>query len=236
MKHLDGTDLLFVAAGMGGWTGTGAAPVIAGAAKELGILTVGIVTMPFSYEGKRRYQQATVGLTALENQVDSLIVISNNRLSSIANKLPIKQAFKPANDILNYAVRSIVDIIMTPGLINVDFADVKTILSCRGRAIMGTGAAEGNGRTLNALSDASNSPLLEGYNLDGAKGVLINVTGSASMTMDEFHEIIDHIHQKVADDANVISGLVVNEDAGDTLKVTVVASGLRVPRIELVIL
>lgn len=219
-------DILFVAAGMGGGTGTGAAPVISEAARSLGILTVGIVTMPFYFEGKTRTSQAKQGLFELQKNVDSLITISNNRLASLSSKLPIKKAFEPADAILQYAVQGIIDIIQTTGHINVDFADVKTILTHPGRVIMGTGIAEGEKRAEEALEKAICSPLLEEHTLNGAKGILANIAGSPDLTMDEYHSIIDMIQDKAHKNAEIITGLVIDETLNAKVKVTVIASGL----------
>ena len=226
MGQIRDADILFVAAGMGGGTGTGAAPIISKAARELGILTVGIVTMPFYFEGKSRQAQAERGLLDLQKNVDSLITISNNRLASLSSNLPIKKAFEPANTILRYAVHGIINIIQTTGIINVDFADVKTILTHPGRVIMGTGIAEGSNRAEVALEQAISSPLLEDYKLDGAKGILVNISGSSDLTMDEYHFIIDQIQNKADKDAEIITGIVMDETLNDALKVTVIASGL----------
>ncbi len=226
MEQISDADMLFVAAGMGGGTGTGAAPVISEAARKLGILTVGIVTMPFSFEGKNRQAQAKNGLFELQKNVDSLITISNNRLASLSSKLPIKKAFKPADGILKYAVHGIIDIIQTTGMINVDFADVRTILTHPGRVIIGTGIADGENRAKEALEQAICSPLLEDHKLDGAKGILANISASSSLTMDEYHSIIEQIQNKADKDAEIITGLVIDEALNNTLKVTIIASGL----------
>lgn len=227
IEHMRDAEMLFITAGMGGGTGTGAAPVIAQVAKELGILTVGVVTMPFAFEGKKRMGQAERGFLELQEYIDSHIVIANDRLASVTRGLPIGQAFEPANKILCDAVKSIVDLIQTTGLINVDFADVKNVLSHRGRVLMGCGNATGSKRAEKALADAIGSPLLKGYALDGAKGLLVNIAGSSTLTMEEFDRIIDLFHQKIDDEAEVFAGLVIDEELQDKLKVTVIASGLK---------
>jgi cell division protein FtsZ len=223
---LEGADMVFIAAGLGGGTGTGAAPVIAEVAKEIGALTVGVVTKPFGREGKRRHVQAEAGVTFLKDVVDSLIVIPNDRLLGLAGKsMSILDAFKPADDVLRQAVQGISDLITTSGLINVDFADVKSIMSERGMAMMGIGIAEGEKRAAEAAHQAISSPLLEDIDISGAKGVLVNISGSSSMTMEEFEEASRIIHEKVHEDANIIIGLVIDEELGDRLKITAIATG-----------
>jgi len=226
LESLQGADMVFIAAGMGGGTGTGAAPVIADVAKELGALTVGVVTKPFTREGKRRKEQAEHGIRELKKHVDSLIVIPNDRLIGLAGKnTSILDAFKPSDDVLRQAVQGISDLITTTGMINVDFADVKSIMSVRGMAMMGIGIANGDNRAADAATAAISSPLLEDIDISGAKGVLVNICGSASMTMDEYEIVSRIIHEKVHEDANIIIGLLVDEELGDTLKVTAIATG-----------
>lgn len=223
---LQGADMVFVAAGMGGGTGTGAAPVIADVAKDLGALTVGVVTKPFTREGKRRKEQAEAGIRELKKHVDSLIVIPNDRLIGLAGKnTSILDAFKPSDDVLRQAVQGISDLITTTGMINVDFADVKSVMSVRGMAMMGIGVANGDNRAADAATAAISSPLLEDIDISGAKGVLVNICGSSSMTMDEYEVVSRIIHEKVHEDANIIIGLLVDEELGDTLKVTAIATG-----------
>ena len=223
---LDGADMVFIAAGLGGGTGTGAAPVIAEVAKEVGALTVGVVTKPFSREGKQRMGKADEGADHLKEVVDSLIVIPNDRLLGLAGKnMSILDAFKPSDDVLRQAVQGISDLITTSGLINVDFADVKAIMSERGMAMMGIGMAEGERRAAEAAQKAISSPLLEDIDISGAKGVLVNISGSSNMTMEEFDEASRIIHEKVHEDANIIIGLVINEDLGDSIKITAIATG-----------
>ncbi len=226
VEMFEGSDMVFVAAGMGGGTGTGAAPVIAKAAKDAGALTVGVVTKPFSREGKQRLQRADAGITDLRAVVDSLIVVPNDRLLGLAGKnMSILDAFKPADDVLRQAVQGISDLITTEGLINVDFADVRTVMSNRGMAMMGIGVAEGERRAAEAAHNAISSPLLEEVDISGAMGVLVNISGSSSMTMEEFEEASTIIHEKVHEDANIIVGLVIDENLGDRIKITAIATG-----------
>lgn len=221
-----GADMVFVAAGLGGGTGTGAAPVIAKAAKASGALTVGVVTKPFSREGKQRMLRADEGVKELQEVVDSLVVIPNDRLLGLAGKnMSILDAFKPADDVLRQAVQGISDLIITEGLINVDFADVRTVMSNRGMAMMGIGIAEGERRAAEAAHAAISSPLLEEIDISGAMGVLVNISGSASMTMEEFEEASTIIHEKVHEDADIIVGLVIDEELGDKIKITAIATG-----------
>jgi len=226
IEALQGSDMVFVAAGMGGGTGTGAAPVIADVAKELGALTVGVVTKPFTREGKQRMAKAEDGIRELKKHVDSLIVVPNDRLIGLAGKnTSILDAFKPSDDVLRQAVQGISDLITTTGMINVDFADVKAIMSVRGMAMMGIGISSGDNRAAEAATAAISSPLLEDIDISGAKGVLVNICGSSSMTMDEYEVVSRIIHEKVHEDANIIIGLLVDENLGESLKVTAIATG-----------
>ena len=226
VEMFEGSDMVFVAAGMGGGTGTGAAPVIAKAAKEAGALTVGVVTKPFSREGRQRMQRAEQGIAELREVVDSLVVVPNDRLLGLAGKnMSILDAFKPADDVLRQAVQGISDLITTDGLINVDFADVRTVMSNRGMAMMGIGIAEGERRAAEAAHNAISSPLLEEVDISGAMGVLVNISGSSSMTMEEFEEASTIIHEKVHEDANIIVGLVIDESLGEKIKITAIATG-----------
>lgn len=221
-----GADMIFIAAGMGGGTGTGAAPIIARAAKEAGALTVGVVTRPFTREGKQRMARADAGIAALREVVDSLVVVPNDRLLGLAGKnMSILDAFKPADDVLRQAVQGISDLIITEGMINVDFADVRTVMSNRGMAMMGIGIAEGERRAAEAAYSAISSPLLEEVDISGAMGVLVNISGSSSMTMEEFEEASTIIHEKVHEDANIIVGLVIDESLGEKIKITAIATG-----------
>ncbi len=223
---LQGADMVFIAAGLGGGTGTGAAPVIAEVARELGALTVAVVTKPFSFEGKQRMKKAEEGVEELKNVVDSLVLIPNDRLSGLAGKkMGILDAFKPADDVLRQAVQGISDLITTHGMINVDFADVKAAMSERGMAMMGIGMAEGENRATEAARQAISSPLLEEIDISGAKGVLVNISGSSGMTMDDYQEVANIIHEKVHEDANIFIGLVINEDLGEKIQVTAIATG-----------
>jgi len=223
---LKGADMVFIAAGLGGGTGTGAAPVIADVAKEMGALTVGVVTKPFTREGKLRLAKAESGVRELKKHVDSLVIIPNDRLLGLAGKsMSILDAFKPSDDVLRQAVQGISDLITTSGLINVDFADVKAIMSERGMAMMGIGIASGENRAVEAATKAISSPLLEDIDISGAKGVLVNITGSSSMTMDEFDAASKVIHEKVHEDANIIVGLVIDESLGEMVKITAIATG-----------
>ena len=225
-ESLKGADMIFVAAGMGGGTGTGAAPVIAEVAREQGALVVGVVTKPFTREGRQRLAKGEDGIKELKKHVDSLIVIPNDRLLWLAGKsMSILDAFKPSDDVLRQAVQGISDLITQSGLINVDFADVKAIMSERGMAMMGIGLGSGENRAVDAAVRAISSPLLEDIDISGAKGVLVNISGSASMTMDEFDAASRIIHEKVHEDANIIIGLVIDETLGDTIKITAIATG-----------
>src|SRR5512136_831094 len=223
---LGGADMIFIAAGLGGGTGTGAAPVIADVAKELGALTVGVVTKPFTREGRQRLSKAEQGVAELKKHVDSLIVIPNDRLLGLAGKsMSILDAFKPSDDVLRQAVQGISDLITTSGLINVDFADVKAIMSERGMAMMGIGISSGDNRAVEAATKAISSPLLEEIDISGARGVLVNISGSSNMTMDEFDAASRIIHEKVHEDANIIIGLVIDEGLADHIKITAIATG-----------
>ncbi len=225
-QAFQGADMIFIAAGMGGGTGTGAAPIIAEAAKEAGALTVGVVTKPFTREGKQRLAKAEDGIQELKRYVDSLVVIPNDRLLGLAGKsMSILDAFKPSDDVLRQAVQGISDLITTSGLINVDFADVQAIMSERGMAMMGIGVATGENRAVEAATRAISSPLLEDIDVSGAKGVLVNISGSSGMTMDEFDAASRIIHEKVHEDANIIIGLVIDEKLGDHIKITAIATG-----------
>lgn len=223
---LSGADMVFVTSGMGGGTGTGAAPVIASIARELGALTVGVVTKPFTFEGKRRKQQSEAGIQALRQSVDTLITIPNQRLLSIAPaEMSMLNGFKLADEVLLNAVKGISDIINIPGRVNVDFADVKTIMSEMGMALMGIGAASGTNRAIEAARAAISSPLLEDIDIEGATGILINITGSPDMTLHEISEASTLIQEAAHEDANIIFGAVIDENAGDSIRVTVIATG-----------
>ncbi len=226
---IDGADMLFLTAGMGGGTGTGAAPVVAEVAKELGILTVAVVTKPFAFEG-RRQRIAMQGLTDLSEHVDSLIVIPNDKLMQVlGDDISLLDAYAKANEVLHGAVAGIAEVISCPGLVNVDFADVKTVMSEMGMAMMGSARSSGAGRARLAAEQAVASPLLEDVNLSGARGVLVNITASAALKMKEVHEVMHTIRGFTADDATVIVGTVIDEGLGDDLRVTMVATGLGSP-------
>lgn len=222
---LRGADMVFVTAGMGGGTGTGAAPVIAEVAKELGALTVGVVTRPFSFEGRKRMKQAEEGIAALKEKVDTLIVIPNDRLLEIIDKdTPMLAAFQEADNVLRQGVQGISDLIAVPGLINVDFADVKAIMSERGSALMGIGQASGENRAVEAAKKAICSPLLE-TSIDGARGILLNISGGEDLSLFEVNEAADLVTQAADPEANIIFGAAINEEMRDTISVTVIATG-----------
>ncbi len=223
---LEDTDMVFIAAGMGGGTGTGASPIVAQIAKDLGILTVAVVTKPFPFEGKRKMNQAETGEKELAENVDALIVIPNNRLLSMAGKnVPLLDAFKMADDILINAVKGISDLINNTGLVNVDFNDVKAVMIEKGKALMGIGCGSGENRAANAAQAAISSPLLEDMDIHGAKGLLINITGGPSITMNEIHEASSLIQAAAHDDGNIIWGVVIDETMTDQISITVVATG-----------
>ncbi|MGV6810023.1 MAG: cell division protein FtsZ [bacterium] len=222
-----GTDMLFITAGMGGGTGTGAAPIVAEIAKEQGILTVAVVTKPFPFEGPRRMSSAEAGIEQLSKSVDSLITIPNERLlTSLGKKVTLLDAFKAANDVLLSAVQGISELITRPGLINVDFADVKTVMTGMGVAMMGTGAASGEERAIKAAEEAISSPLLDDINLKGAQGVLVNITAGLDMGINEFDEVGEVIRRFASDEATVVVGTVIDPDMSDEIRVTLVATGL----------
>ena len=223
---LDGADMVFVTAGMGGGTGTGAAPIVASIARELGILTVGVVTKPFSYEGHRRMTHADEGIRDLRRHVDTLLVIPNQRLLGIVDKAtPLLEAFKVADDVLRQAIQGIADVITTTGHVNVDFADVRTVMSHTGRAVMGMGVSRGTNRAIEAAQKAICSPLLEEGSVEGARGVLLNISGGPNMSLHEIEEAASIIQQAADAEANIIVGQVINPDMGDDLVVTVIATG-----------
>jgi len=232
IEALEGADMLFIAAGMGGGTGTGATPVIAQIAKELGILTVAVVTKPFNFEG-RRVQVANDGIEELVNYVDSLITIPNEKLMGVlGSDVTFVDAFGAANDVLYSAVSGIVEIINNPGLINVDFADVKTVMSEMGMAMIGSGTAEGSDRATIATKQVVACPLLEDVNLNNAKGMLVNISASSDFKMKEYHEVMNIIKQYAAENAHVIVGNVIDDAMGNHIRVTMVATGLAYPKEE----
>ena len=226
-QALDGTDMVFVTAGLGGGTGTGGAPVVAQIAKEIGALTVAVVTKPFNFEGRQRMKTADKGINELKETVDTMITIPNNRLLSLAaKKATFLEMLKKADDVLLYAVKGISDLITVPGLINLDFADVKTIMSEMGMALMGTGMSSGEDRATEAAQKAISSPLLEDVSISGAKGVLMNISSGLDLTIDEVQEASSLIQKEAHEDANIIWGTVLDQSAGDELRVTVIATGI----------
>ena len=227
MHCLDGTHMVFITAGMGGGTGTGAAPVIARMARERGILTVGVVTKPFTFEGGRRTKSAEAGIAELQQYVDTLIVIPNQNLFRLANeRTGWKEAFKMADNVLYMGVRGVTDLMMAPGLVNLDFADIRTVMAEMGKAMMGTGEAEGENRATRAAEAAISNPLLEDTSMAGARGLLINITGGDDMTLFEVDQAANRVRQEVADDANIIFGSAVDESLSGKVRVSVVATGI----------
>ena len=223
---LSGADMVFITAGFGGGTGTGGAPIVAEIAKDLGALTIAVVTKPFQFEGKKRNKQAEEGIAELRNTVDSLIVIPNQRLLSIGGRtMSLLEAFKKADEILFHAVKGISDLITVPGLINVDFADVRNIMTETGLTLMGTGIASGENRAVDAAQKAISSPLLEDNTIQGARGVLMNITSGSEMTLDEVNEASSLIHKEAHEDANIIFGAVVDNSMEDEICITVIATG-----------
>jgi len=226
-KALEGSHMCFLAAGMGGGTGTGAAPVIAKTARDMGILTVGVVTKPFAFEGKRRAQSAEAGIEELQKYVDTLIVIPNQNLFLIANaNTTFKQAFEMADEVLQQGVRGITDLMVMPGLINLDFADVRSVMQEMGKAMMGTGEADGDDRAIIAAQKAIANPLLDGVSMNGAKGVIVSITGGEDMRLLEVDEAANHIRELVDPDANIIWGSAFNPDLEGRIRVSVVATGI----------
>lgn len=225
-EALKGADMVFITAGMGGGTGTGAGPVVAEAARAAGALVVAVVTKPFAFEGGKKMRQAEEGLNKLKGVVDTVITIPNQRLLTVANKnTSLKEAFRRADEVLFQAVKGISDVITVPGLVNVDFADVRTIMSEMGQALMGSGVAKGENRASEAARKAISSPLLEDVSIHGARGVLINITGSSDMTIHDVDEASSLIHEEAHEDAHIIFGAVIDESMGDEVRVTVIATG-----------
>ncbi|MEH6580420.1 MAG: cell division protein FtsZ [Halioglobus sp.] len=226
-ESLRGADMVFITAGMGGGTGTGGAPVVAEVAREMGILTVAVVTRPFPFEGKKRLKIAREGVAELQQHVDSLITIPNEKLLEVLGKnTSLLDAFREANDVLLGAVQGIADLIIRPGMINVDFADVRTVMSEMGMAMMGTGSAKGEDRAREAAEKAINSPLLDDVDLQGARGILVNITAGLDLSLGEFSEVGDTIEEFASEEATVVVGTVIDPEMTDELKVTVVATGL----------
>lgn len=232
IQAIKGADLLFITAGMGGGTGTGAAPVVADIAKELGILTVGVVTKPFLFEGRKRMVHAEQGVGKLKEGVDTLVTIPNDRLLQVVDKkTPITEAFRVADDVLRQGVQGISDLITIPGLINLDFADVRTIMTNRGLAHMGIGKASEDNKAVEAAKQAISSPLLE-TTINGATGVLLNITGGPNLTLFEVNEAADQVKQAADPDANIIFGAVIDENLGDEIRITVIATGFDRPNVD----
>ncbi len=226
VEAIDGADMVFVTAGMGGGTGTGGAPIVAKIARELGALTIGVVTRPFAFEGKKRMRHADGGISELKENVDTLIVIPNQKLLSIAgDKTPLVHTFKKADEVLLHAVKGISDLINVRGLINLDFADIRTVMSAKGMAIMGTGRASGESRAVEAATASISSPLLENISIDGATGIIINVTGGPDLSLYEVNEASTLITEAAHEDAEIIFGAVIDENMGDEVQVTVIATG-----------
>jgi cell division protein FtsZ len=233
-EAIHGADMVFITAGMGGGTGTGAAPVVAEVAKDMGILTVAVVTRPFRFEGKKRMKIADAGMLELQQHVDSLITIPNEKLLEILGKnTPLIEAFKTVNNVLLGAVQGIADLIINPGQINVDFADVRTVMSEMGMAMMGAGSARGENRALEAAEMAIRSPLLDDINLEGARGILVNITAGPDMSLGEFAQVGDIIEELASDNATIVTGTAMDPSLGDELRVTVVATGLGGEQIEM---
>src|SRR5688572_23150250 len=225
-RLLEGADMVFITAGLGGGTGTGSAPVVASLAKDLGILTVAVVTKPFTFEGKRRLLQADAGMDALRNVVDTLISIPNQRLLSVVDRgTPLLEAFKVADTVLQQAVQGISDLILVPGLVNLDFADVRTIMSGMGMAMMGTGVGKGEHRALDAAQKAVASPLLDDTSIEGAKGILINFTGGPDLSIHELEEAARIVQEAAHEEANIIFGAVIDPNLSDEVRMTVIATG-----------
>ena len=224
-QALEGSDLVFIAAGMGGGTGTGAAPVVAEVAKQSGALTIAIVTKPFSFEGKRRMRQAEEGIARLAENVDTLIVIPNDRLKEVASGASIQEAFRNADDVLRMGVKGISEIITCPGQINVDFADVRSVMTEAGTALLGMGIGSGRSRAVEAAQAAINSPLLEAGRIDGSKGCVVNITGGEDLTLDDVNAVGEIISQVVDQDANIILGTAINQSMEGEVQVTMIATG-----------
>jgi cell division protein FtsZ len=225
-EALEGTDMVFITAGMGGGTGTGASPIVAEVAKEVGALTVGIVTKPFFYEGRMRLANAEAGIKELERRVDTLIVIPNDRIGLVVAKgTSLLESFAIANDVLRQAVQGISDLILVPGLINLDFADIKTIMEGAGRSVMGMGYAKGEGSSKEAAKKAISNPLLENSSIEGAKGIIINITGGLELSLADIEEATGLVHDFADENANIIVGAVIDPDIREEVRVTVIATG-----------
>lgn len=225
-EYLEGADMVFITAGMGGGTGTGAGPVIAGIAKELGAITIAVITKPFFYEGKVRFINAEDGIKELRKNVDTLIVVPNDKIGLVVEKgTPLLKSFAVANDVLKQAVQGISDIILIPGLINVDFADVKTIIQDKGRGVMGSGMGRGETGAIEAAKKAISNPLLEESSIEGCKGILVNITGGLELSLNDVQEAISYIYDSSHEEVHLIFGAVIDSDIGDEVRVTVIATG-----------
>ena len=225
-EYLEGADMVFITAGMGGGTGTGAGPVIAGIARELGAITVAVITKPFFYEGKIRYTNAEEGIKELRKNVDTLILIPNDKIGLVVEKgTPLLKSFAVANDVLKQAVQGISDIILIPGLINVDFADVKTIIQNQGRGVMGSGMGSGATGALDAAKKAISNPLLEESSIEGARGILVNITGGLELALNDVQDAVSYIYDSAHEEVHLIFGAVIDPDAADEVRVTVIATG-----------
>lgn len=225
-EYLEGSDMVFITAGMGGGTGTGAGPVIAGIAKELGAITVAVITKPFFYEGKVRYSNAEEGIKELRKNVDTLIVIPNDKIGLVVERgTPLLKSFAVANDVLKQAVQGISDIILIPGLINVDFADVKTIIQDKGRGVMGSGTGRGETGAIDAAKKAILNPLLEESSIEGAKGILVNITGGMELAHNDVQDAVSYVYDSAHEDVHLIFGAVIDPDIGEEVRVTVIATG-----------
>lgn len=227
-KAMTGADMVFITCGMGGGTGTGAAPIFAKIAKEQGALIVGIVTKPFDFEGRKRMDQATVGIEKIKQYVDSLIIVSNNQLLNVIGKIPMSDAFKEADNILRQGVQTITDLIAVPAFINLDFADIKTVMAGKGTALIGIGMAQGENKAKEAAARAIRSPLLEA-NIKGAKSAIINITGGPSISLQDSSLAIDYIKEAAGNDVDIIYGVAINESLGEAIIVTVIATGFELP-------
>lgn len=229
-KRMKGANLVFITCGLGGGTGTGASPVIAEIAKKLGILTIAVVTLPFSIEGNRRWENALLGLERLEDLVDTLIVIPNDKLLELAPDLPLQTAFKVADEILTNAVKGITELITSPGLVNLDFADIKAVMTNAGVAMIGVGESDGKNRAQDAIEKAINNPLLD-IEVEGASGALVNINGGKDMSLDETKEIIEYVNSKLGENARLIWGASISEDMGNNIRVMIIMTGVRSPQI-----
>lgn len=229
-KKLEGCDLLFITCGLGGGTGTGAAPIIAGIANKLGILTIAVVTLPFTIEGNRRYENATIGLEKLESLVNTLIVIPNDKLLELAPDLPLQTAFKIADEILTNAVKGITELITKPGLVNLDFADVKAIMVRGGVSMIGVGESDSQNRAIEAIERALENPLLD-VEIKEIRGALVNIMGGTDLTLDEAKKVVETVSEKMAPDANLIWGAQISEDLQGILRVLIIATGVKSPQI-----